>query len=132
MVTKTRLIRVLTLFLMVVLGSACAANLKRKPTGKWDSYFGGPTLEFKSDNTILVLQKESGGQEKTMETGTYKVLDGETIEIAWATNPNKPERVKIKFNDKGGIVMTLANGSQRVYVPARVVLRARRCGRQLG
>src|SRR5450759_223116 len=95
----------LALILFVAFAGSCGWNLKRKITGKWDNYFGGPSMEFKSDGTILVLTKDPNGQEKTMGTGTYKVLDGETIEISWAIKPDRPDRMKVKFNDKGGLVM---------------------------
>jgi hypothetical protein len=106
----------LALILCLAFAGSCGWNLKRKITGKWDNYFGGPTMEFKSDGAILVLTKGPNGQQKTMDTGTYKALDGETLEISWATKADRPDRIKVKFKDEGKLVMTLPDGSQRVYV----------------
>jgi len=105
----------LVLTFALILSVACGWRLQKKLEGRWANKYGSNAWNFTSGGTIDVIGKEPGG-DKLVATGSYKVMDSETIEIRWADTPSKQDRIKIRFNDSGGMILTLPDNSQRVFV----------------
>lgn len=106
------------IIVFAMIGAACGFGLQGKLVGKWGNKYGSNGWDIKSNGTIDVVEKGDGVATKTVATGTFKVIDGESFEITWEDTPSKPDRIKVKFNDSGGMVLTLPDGSQRVFVKA--------------
>ena len=100
------------LTLSLILAGCGRSRLQSKLVGFWAARYGAIAWEIKDDGTVRVLTKEDN-QDKVVDSGTYKVLDGETIETHWANGDT--ERLKIRFNDTGGMIMTLPDKSERVF-----------------
>lgn len=77
---KTSANRVIpALIAALLLCNACGSGLKRRLVGKWDSLSAGTVWEFISDGSVRVTSKSDG---KELSSGTYKVIDEETLELS--------------------------------------------------
>jgi len=89
-----------------LLCSACGSNLKSKLVGKWNNGSAKTVWEFKSDGTVQVMSKDANGQESAFAAGTFRVLDGETVELNWKDRTDKANvqsgpQGELKFSARG-------------------------------
>ncbi len=111
--------KTLLLLLIVALsfGAACGWRLQKKLVGRWANKYATSAWDFKSDGTTQVVEKAPGGGDRTVATGSYKVVDSETIVLHWTTDsPSTQLHVNVKFNQAGDMILTLPDTSQRVFV----------------
>lgn len=113
---KTSLLLIVCLLSFSV---ACSRGLQRKLVGRWGASKDATNAwDFKSDGTTQVVEKAPGGGDRTVATGTYKVVDSETIVLHWTKDsPSTQLHVKVIINDAGDIMlMTLPDTSPKLYV----------------
>jgi hypothetical protein len=90
----------------LILCSACGSSLKTKLVGKWNNAAAKTVWEIKSDGTVRVVSKDPNGQEKVLGSGTFRVIDAETVELNWGQRTDKanvqsgPQGV-LKFSASG-------------------------------
>ena len=97
--------------------STTEGGLQNKLVGKWSNRYAPIGWEFKSDNSVDVISRQESGELKVIDTGSYRVIDSDTIEITYAGNVGKPpetERLQFEFN-KDSMVMILPDKSKRVF-----------------
>jgi hypothetical protein len=90
----------------LVLCSACGSNLKTKLVGKWANASAKTVWEFKSDGTVQVMRKEANGQDSVFASGTFRVIDDETVELNWGSRTDKAnvqsgQQRELKFSASG-------------------------------
>lgn len=88
----------------LILTGACRSGLKTKLVGKWNDASDKTVWEFKSDDTVRVISKGEHGQESELSSGTYKVIDDETVELRLTR-----QREPLKAN-----VQSLSNGELKI------------------
>lgn len=82
---------ILVLISALILCSACGSSLKTKLVGKWNNTSAKTVWEFKSDGTVQIVSKDENGQDSVLSAGSYRVIDGETVELRF---PNQREAQK--------------------------------------
>jgi len=90
----------------LILCSACGSSLKTKLVGKWNDASAKTVWEFKSDSTVRVMHKDTNGQESVLAAGTFRVTDGETVELNWGNRTDKANvqsgpQGELKFSARG-------------------------------
>lgn len=103
---KTSAKTLIGLFAALLLCSACGSNLKSKLIGKWKATGQSTTWEFKSDGSVRVVSN-ANGQENVLATGTFRAIDGETVELKWES---RTDNVKVKVGSGGELNMTRPDG----------------------
>jgi hypothetical protein len=73
----------------LILCSACGSALKTKLLGKWNDASAKTVWEFKPDGTVRVMNKDANNQESVLAAGTFRVVDGETVELSWGHRTDK-------------------------------------------
>ena len=82
----------------LILCSACGSSLKTKLVGKWNDASAKTVWEFKSDGTVQVMNKDANGQQGVLGAGTFRVVDGETVELNWG---NRTDKANVQSGQQG-------------------------------
>jgi len=82
----------------LILCSACGSSLKTKLVGKWNNVAAKTVWEFKSDGTVRVVSKDPNGQEKVLSSGSFRVIDAETVELNWG---NRTDKANVQSGPQG-------------------------------
>lgn len=104
----------LTLLGTLLISAACGPSLKSKLNGKWKATGQSTIWEFKSDGSVRVVST-ANGQENVVAAGTYRVIDGETVELKWE---HRTDNVKVKAGSNGELNMTRPDGLQMTLTRA--------------
>ncbi len=99
-----------------VLSGACGSSLKTKLVGKWNNTSAKTVWEFKSDGTVQVISKDANGQESVLGAGTYRVVDGETIELRFP-NQREASKVNVQSLPQGQLKLSGAGAPPFVLTP---------------
>lgn len=91
----------------LILFNACGSSLKTKLVGKWNNTSAKTVWDFKSEGTVQVISKDANGQDSVLSAGTYRVIDGETVELRF---PNQREALKAN-------VQSLPEGKLKISGP---------------
>ena len=104
------------LFAAVVLCSTCGSSLKNKLVGKWNNTSAKTVWEFKSDGTVRVMSKDEKGEESILGAGTYRVIDGETVELKF-TNQRDASKANVQSLPQGQLKISGAGVPPFVLTP---------------
>jgi len=98
----------------LILCSACGSTLKNKLVGKWNNASAKTVWEFKSDGTVRVMNKEANGQENVFAAGTFRVVDGETVELNWG---NRTDKANVQSGPQGELKFSASGVPPFVLTP---------------
>ena len=98
----------------LILCSACGSTLKTQLVGKWNNASPKTVWEFKSDGTVRVMSKDTNGQERTLGAGTYRVMDGETVELNWG---HRTDKANVQFGPQGELRLSASGVPPIVLTP---------------
>ena len=98
----------------LILCSACGSNLKTKLVGKWNNASAKTVWEFKSDGTVQVMNKDANGQQGVLGAGTFRVVDGETVELNWG---NRTDKANVQSGPQGELKFSASGVPPFVLTP---------------
>jgi hypothetical protein len=98
----------------LILCSACGSSLKTKLVGKWNNASAKTVWEFKSDSTVQVMSKEANGQDSVFAAGTFRVMDGETVELNWG---HRTDKANVQSEPQGELKLSATGVPPIVLTP---------------